>query len=285
MTGRLALPEDSPLRRRLGEIASTERLVVVSGIPGAGKSLMVQQLALLAQGAGRRVHLFQWDVARTAFETPALLAKYPEADGITHPAIMCGVGFWIRDAIVAWHRDHPGPDRLLIGEAPLLGRRMIELAEPGPEPAESLLTGPGTRFLVPVPSTEVRRVMESRRALTSAAPRHAREAADALPHVVRASWETVFHEGCRAGVIRGPAPTGGIPYDPAAYSAVYRHWLQHRRVEFLAIEELLPAAGSVYDVGTIEGELRAIPPEVEALTARLEARFPPEAQSGSRSAG
>ncbi|PWU23936.1 MAG: hypothetical protein C5B48_07755, partial [Candidatus Rokuibacteriota bacterium] len=44
------------------------RLVFFAGLPGTGKSLLVQQLAHVAGAAGRRIHLLQWDVARPVFE-------------------------------------------------------------------------------------------------------------------------------------------------------------------------------------------------------------------------
>ena len=263
MSGMLVLPAESPLRRRLEDMAQSDRLVVFAGIPGAGKSFLLQQLALVAHRAGRRVHLFQWDVARSAFETPALLSRYPEREGVTHPMIIQAVGRWIRAAIVAWHRAHPAPAHLLIGEAPLVGRRLIELAEPGAEPAESLLTAPSSRFLVPVPSLAVRNAIESRRRATSAAPRNDREAADAPPQVVRDSWNQVLREGVAAGLIPAAAPGAG--YDPGSYGAIYRHWLRHRQVELLPLDDLLPSIGSVYEVGVIEGELRATHEEVTQI--------------------
>ena len=33
--------------------------------------------------AGRRAHAIQWDVTRAAFETPEILARYPEVEGVT----------------------------------------------------------------------------------------------------------------------------------------------------------------------------------------------------------
>jgi hypothetical protein len=269
VSGAIVWKEGSPLRRRLEAIAASDRIAVIAGIPGAGKSLVVQQLVTIARAAGRKVYLFQWDVARTAFETPALLARFPELDGVTHPAIIGLVGRWIRDAVVAWEARCATGDAFLVGEAPLIGGRMIELAMPGPEPAESLLTAATTRFLVPVPSIEVRRAIESRRAATSAAPRHRHEAADARPGVVRDLWRLLVRQGMEAGIIPPVSGEAVDRYDPSAYWAVYRHWLRHRRSERLMIEELAPVAGSVYDVGPIEGELRATPREVAGLAGSI----------------
>ena len=74
---------------------------------GVGKSLLVQQLALMAQAEGRHVHLLQWDVTRAAFERPEILARFPEVDGVTHAAIRQGVGTWARRAVHAWHEQVP----------------------------------------------------------------------------------------------------------------------------------------------------------------------------------
>jgi len=43
--------------------------VLLVGLPGTGKSLLLKQLALLARQSGRVVHRLQWDVTRGAFET------------------------------------------------------------------------------------------------------------------------------------------------------------------------------------------------------------------------
>ena len=67
-----------------------------------GKSLLLQQLTLMALEAGREVHLLQWDTARQVFETP----RYPLLDGATHPMVIKAVGLWLRQALVDWDRDH-----------------------------------------------------------------------------------------------------------------------------------------------------------------------------------
>jgi signal recognition particle GTPase len=89
----------SALLEDLSRAARDDRCVFFAGLPCVGKTLLVQQLALLAHGVGRRVHLLQWDVARLAFETPALLSRYPEVDGVTHAALRKAVGVWVREAL------------------------------------------------------------------------------------------------------------------------------------------------------------------------------------------
>ncbi len=81
------IPISSTLYEALKEVAQSRRMIFVTGIPGVGKSLLIQQLSLIASEAGRKLHLLQYNVAREPFESDANLAKYPEVDGFTAPAI------------------------------------------------------------------------------------------------------------------------------------------------------------------------------------------------------
>lgn len=270
MPGEVIIPRDSPLYAPLARMAHEGRAVFVAGLPGAGKSLLVQQLARLAHAAGRRVHLLQWDVARAPFETPELLARYPEVDGATHAAIRKAVGLWARGAVLRWHEAHPDPAYLLIGETPLVGSRLAELAQIRRDAAEALLASPAALFAVPVPSADVRARIEAAREQTSAAPAHGREAADAPPNVLRALWAEVAAIGAR---LDGAAAPAGCDYDPAAYARVYAHALRRRNHELLSIDEILPAAGSVYDLGVAAGELVATPEEVAAAVRQVEDEY------------
>src|SRR5690606_8911181 len=130
--------------------------------------LLIQQMALIASEAGREVHLLRYNLARQPFETEVNITKYPEIDGVTDPAIRKAVGLWARQAVWQWHEAHPAANHLLIGELPLIGNRLIELVEPANDAAEPLLTSEQTLFVVPVPSWEVREVIEATRARTVA---------------------------------------------------------------------------------------------------------------------
>jgi hypothetical protein len=184
------------------ERLSRRRIVVFAGLPGTGKSLLVHQLAHLAAGAGRTVHLLQWDVARPVFEaTPAGL-RYPLADGVTHAVIRKAAGLWARQALVDWHRGHPDGRHLLVGEAPFVGGRFVELGRPLDDDAEPLLAGPSCRFALAVPSADVRRFLEALRGQRAVRPLHPREREDAPPHVLRDLWRELAAVAARLGVTR-----------------------------------------------------------------------------------
>ena len=74
----------------------------------SGKSLYIRELARVAHAMGRTVHSLQWDVARPAFVSPAIAARYPDRDGIAHPIVRKGVGQWVRQAVLRWHRRNAG---------------------------------------------------------------------------------------------------------------------------------------------------------------------------------
>jgi hypothetical protein len=138
------------------------KAVFFAGLPGTGKSLLVHQLAHLAQSRGRQVHLLQWDVARPTFEAAPAGRRYPIVDGVTHLVIRRAVGLWARAKILEWWQAHPG-GRLIAGEVPLAGSRLTELVTPAHDAAEALLASPDCVFVLPVPSNDVRRHIEAER--------------------------------------------------------------------------------------------------------------------------
>ena len=75
------MPESPHIFRKFSQLIEDADLVFFAGLPGVGKSLLLQQMTLMALAAGRRVTLLQWDVARQPFETP----RYPLAER-RHPS-------------------------------------------------------------------------------------------------------------------------------------------------------------------------------------------------------
>lgn len=233
-----------------------------------GKSLVVRQAALIAEGLGRVVHLLRWDVARLVFDTPRILARYPEVAGVTHPAIRLAVGEWARAAVLRWHDAHGDPAHILIGETPLVGERLMSLVRPRHDRVEPLLAAAATLFLVPVPSPDVRRAVEGSRARDMAAPAHARDAASAAPHLVRWHWDDLARVAGILGVPRADPPSG---YDPELYAAVYQRLLRHRRSLVMPIARVLSLPASVHEVRAA-GDLVPTPAEVAAAMARVAGR-------------
>lgn len=231
-------PDPGPeLARALDEAVRERRCVFVAGLPGTGKSVIVDLLVGIAARRGRAAHTIEWDVARLAFDTPAILARYPEVDGVTHPAIRVAAGEWARAAVRRWHEGHRDPSAILIGETPLIGERFMSLARPRADAIEPHLAGPATVFVVPVPSREVRAAMEAARARDVAAPGHARDTASAPPHLVRSHWDETLRAAEALGVAR--VDDRG-PYDPEVYAATYRAVLRHRGVAVLRVADVAP---------------------------------------------
>lgn len=272
---KIILPTDSTLYQTFQEIVTQRRIAILVGLPGTGKSLLVKQLALMAQQAGRTVHMLQYDVARLAFETPKNLAKYPEIDGFTHAALRKGVGLWARQGALNWSKQFTDPQHFLVGEIPMVGNRLSELTYQLDDEAEALLAGDETIFVLPVPSKEVRQVIEAAREKTIAQPRHKKEEKDAQPNVLYAIWAEMVQVGHILGFV-DKVPSGTIPYDPAVYTAVFQHLLTHRQSITLNINTALKPQGSAYDL-TIKGtELAATAGEVDAIIAAIEKQYTPE---------
>jgi hypothetical protein len=262
----IILSPESALFGALNQAAQAHRCIFFAGLPGVGKSLLLQQQAHLGQAAGRVVHVLQWDVARGAFETPALLARYPEVNGLTHPAIRRGVGLWVREAVRHWDATHAAPEHLLIGETPLVGNRLVELAQAHTDAVEPLLADTQrTLFFIPVPTRDVRHAIEHSRQQELASPRHARETANATLGVLALLWGELE----RAAALLGMPPAAPGEYDPDLYLEVYRRVLRHRHSRALPINHVLPVSTSPQELDGIASELRADPRDVARITAAL----------------
>ncbi len=267
----IILNPNSFIYRHFGRLVNRADRVFFAGLPGVGKSLMLQQLTLMAQEAGRTVHLIQWDTTRPVFETPELMAKYPEIDGVTHPMIRKAVGMWARQGVAEWDRTHDKPEHMLIGEVPLVGNRLMELAKPYDDDVESILSSVKTQFMIPVPSKAVRDIIEANREKTIVDPQHEKESYDAPPNVLRALWHTLYQLAIELEIIDGQADE--MSYTPEIYKSVYQHLLKHRYGQALMIDEVLKPSGSAYDFETKIFELSATPQQVKEIITHLETQF------------
>ena len=263
----LLLPISSTIHQTFTDHARRCRMVFVTGLPGVGKSLLIQQLTMIADQLGRTVHLIQWDTARTAFETPENLANYPEVDGVTAPMIRKAVGIWARRAIVRWHEAYPSDEHLLIGELPLLGNRLIELVERYDDEAEPLLASADAAYIVPVPSWEVREAIEQSRAQTIANPQNEIEKQDASPAVLRALWAEL---NTLARDIKLTKARPDSPYNPYIYGGVYEALLKHRHHQLLLVDQVLRPNSSVYELGVAASVLQATSAEIAQTIKHLE---------------
>ncbi|MCY3833855.1 MAG: hypothetical protein OXG85_12635 [Chloroflexi bacterium] len=260
----LVLPPESAIYRALSRLLVEADYVFFAGLPGAGKSLLLQQLALMALADRRQVTLLQWDVARQAFESP----RFPLANGATHPLVIQATGLWLRGALAAWEAAREPAVDLLIGEVPLIGGRMMEIARPAADEAEALLRHERTQFLIPVPSRRVRARIEARRAATIANPQHDNEAHDAPPDLLRALWQELLQVAAALGL--GTPSAQDAPYSPDVYAALYRHLLRHRNAQVLPIEQTLRPGQSVYALDAELPSLQASAAEARSILAQLE---------------
>lgn len=269
MSNPIILPPDSAVYQAFNA-ATTKRMVFFTGLSGVGKSLYIQQFSKMAELAGRKVHLLQWDVTREAFQNAQSLAQYPEIEGVTHCVIRKAVGLWTRQGIADWDKEYPDPEHILIGELPLVGNRLVEVVQKLDDESESLLSGHQAHFFLPVPSQAVREHIVGCRTRSINNPNHARETADAPPSVVNANWLEIRQVAIDLGHVADDSATD---YDPAIYKAAYEHLLQHRHSTTLVINDVLNTRESVYEVGRIYSELAAQDTEVKVIFNELEAKY------------
>lgn len=268
----LVVRAGSPLFEALDTLAREAHVVFFAGLPGTGKSLLIHQLAHIAHQRGRAIHLLQWDVARPVFEASRAGLRYPQRHGVTHGVIRVAAGRWARAAVARWCADHAAPDHLLIGETPFIGHRLMALARTERDAAEAELAAETTRFVVPVPSRELRAHLESERERRARQPRHAREREDAPPAVLRALWRDVVAVAGTPGMANS---RGETPYDPEIYRRVYERLLVHRHATVLALDTRLPADQiSAYDFKIPTIDLVPTDDEASRLVEDTEARYP-----------
>ena len=268
---KIILDKNSKIHHLFEKLVENADRVFFAGLPGVGKSLMLQQLTLMAQETGRTVHLLQWDTTRPAFETPEILAKYPEIDGVTHAMIRKAVGLWARQGLAEWDKSHDKPAHMLIGEVPLGGNRLMELVKSMDDEIEATLQNEKTQFVIPVPSKAVRDVIEASREQTIAQPRHEKETKDAPPNVMRGMWHDLYQLAGALGLTDIQAEK--VPYSPNIYRGAYEYLLQRRNVQTLEIDEVLKPSGSAYEMDTIVHDVCATPEQVIEIMAGLEREF------------
>jgi hypothetical protein len=271
---RLVLQVDHRLAEQVRGLVD-RRMVFVAGLPGTGKSLLVHQLAHLADRERRSVHLLQWDVARPVFEASPAGRRYPMIDSVTHAVIRKAAGRWVRHALAAWNDRHAGAEHLLIGETPFVGSRFVELAQRLDDRAESLLAARSCRFVITVPSAEVRGHLEAERERRAASPLHPREREDAPPHMLRDLWRDLAAVARRLGITPGCDDDREVMYDPAVYRRVYETILRHRNVEVVALDVILPTEKlSVYDYAVAPSGVVPTEADADDFIRQVERQYP-----------
>ena len=259
----LVLRPGTKLFDELDSFSNDKEMLFFAGSAGVGKSLLLQQTALLALQNGRRVHLLRWDVARLSFEQAPSAEAYALVDGVTHAAIRLAIGRWVRRAVSDWH-DNASEKDFLIAECPMVGNRFVELAQQRDDPLEAVLSGDSVRFLIPAPTSEVRAEIESLRTEEMESPRHAQETHNAPPNVLQDLMNEIHALSEKFGLASGDRSQG---YVPEIYLGVFSEVLRHRPQTPLLIDEVLPVSGSAQMMPAACMDLVPTPEEVEESLA------------------
>jgi len=260
VTGKLASPP-APYLQDLWSRIPGLRCIVVVGLPGTGKSLLVREIAAAASADGRPSTVIQWDVSRESWDShPSAAATYPEIDGVTHEGIRTAMGTWVREAVADWHSQHADGDDLLIVEAPHIGGRFSELAHVVDDPAEASLRGRGTLFVLVAPTKGLQLTLKNQRAADMESQGEGSyESNNASPDLLDELTNS----------LRGPAQELGIAsisstgYDPELYAELMQHVLRHRNVLLVRPDQLMEVTGSVYSLGDQSSRLWATEEQVQ----------------------
>jgi len=199
-------------------------IVVVCGLPAVGKSDLLARLAARCDALGHPVSLLLWDSIRIRVESVCGTSGRDQAT----EEVRRLAGAWSRGAIGRWARERAPGSRMMV-EAPLIGGRLSELAQPQDDDAEALLAR--ALFVVPVPSVDLRRQMIHERHET-----HERgngpTPVDAPARVIASLW-TEMRAAARALAI-----DDSPDYSPALYAGVYQYALRHRDIRILDVVRL-----------------------------------------------
>jgi hypothetical protein len=271
---KLLFHKNSQLYKTFDNCSKSAKIVMFSGLPGVGKSLYIHQFHQIAQQNERKITVIQWDMARKAFETPEILARYPLGDGLTHKGVLVAVGLWVMDVVKNWLEMHPNSEDLLLVEAPLLGNRFIELVKIAPDASlENILKSEKFQVIVPIPSKKLRHAIEKARAkdLSDTATTWT----GAKPSVMLLLWKMVCIIANQLG--KNIDLSGQPPYDPAIYQFVFEKVLQHRHFTPLHIDKIYTIeVGSEDELHNL-GSLKATADAANQYVKTVNEKYPTDA--------
>jgi hypothetical protein len=260
VTGKLKSPPAPYLQDLWSRIAGL-RCIVVVGLPGTGKSLLVREIAAAACADGRPSTVIQWDVSRESWDNhPSAAATYPEINGVTHEGIRTAMGTWVREAVADWDSQHADGDDLLIVEAPHIGGRFSELAHVVDDAAEPSLRGPGTLFVLVAPTKDLQLTLKSQRAADMESHGEGSyESNNASPDLLDELTNSLRGPAQELGIVS----TSSTGYDPVLYANLMQQVLRHRNVLLVRPDQLMNVTGSVYSLGEQSSRLWATEEQVQ----------------------
>jgi hypothetical protein len=260
VTDKLKSPPAPYLQDLWSKIAGL-RCIVIVGLPGTGKSLLVREIAAAAGADGRPSTVIQWDVSRESWDShPSAAATYPEIAGVTHEGIRTAMGTWVREAVADWHSQHADGEGLLIVEAPHIGGRFSELAHVVDDAAEPSLRAPGTLFVLVAPTRDLKLTLKSKRAADMESQGEGSyESNNATPDLLDELTNSLRGPAQELGIVS----TSSTGYDPELYAELMQHILRHRNVLLVRPDQLMEVTGSAYALGDQSSRLWATDEQVQ----------------------
>lgn len=252
------IPQESEVYLKLEGLVYSSSILVISGLPGVGKSLYVNQVIEIARLKQRNVTVIQWDVARKAFETDELSKLFPMGEGVVHNGVKLCAGSWLNEVVADWIRKHDDENDFLLIEAPLVGHRFIEIMQVQEDgEIESFLASERMKVLVPIPSREVRMKIEEAR--MAQVDEVAQSWMGAKPSVMLLIWKELCQLANELG--KNIDVSGQPPYDPEVYKFVFQRVLQNRHFVPIIIDEIfeidLQDEKELHDTGSLMPDFTA----------------------------
>ncbi len=264
------IPKEDPLSIHLTDLAQKVKIVVFIGLPGTGKSLLINQFYQLTKAQGREPQIIQWDVARKEFETEKNRNLFPTKSGQVHPVVRLSAGYWLLDYLKQWsQKNFEILQKVLLVEAPLVGNRFSELIHlQSDQELEQYLSSKKVQFVLPVPSLKVRDKIEDDRALQVSET--AKTWSGAKPSVMRQLWLDTLNIAKTLDI----TTFQGEKYDPQVYAKTYQLLSHRRNLRILPIDRVYPI--NIENESTLHSLKNEIPSaaEVDLLIQKTTYKYP-----------
>eukprot|EP00298_Acanthocystis_sp_HF-20_P005441 c15604_g1_i1.p1 GENE.c15604_g1_i1~~c15604_g1_i1.p1 ORF type:complete len:287 (+),score=111.75 c15604_g1_i1:64-924(+) len=219
----------------------TKKIVIFVGQPGVGKSFVTNGMAEMAVQANKKVQTLLWDVSGAAFKYACPDQQLVSGNSEHELVVRASAGQWARAKISKWFAEHGNDEnQVLIGEAPFVDGRFIELVRSYDDQAEGILKDVNiTSFVVVTPSLEVRESIVKLREERMKNPLHPNEKEDCPVSLIKEFWNVLHAAAVERKITNEHVESNSPPFDPKVYEEMYKALCKRRPVSVVHMAKVL----------------------------------------------